>query len=136
MKKHWPSRFLVRLFSRRSAGQLTSVASHVGPNMDSGRQFAKLQAEPEDSPEALQGVGKAAESGNAEAQNSFGLMFASGDGVLKSGAEARKWFRRAAEQGDPGAQFNLGNLCHPASLGHLAVGVGEAKIEAYMWFHL
>jgi uncharacterized protein len=136
MKKHWPSRFLVRLFWRRSAGQLTSGTPPVEPKLDNSLRFAHGQAQPEDSPEVVQGVGKAAESGNAEAQNSFGLMFASGDGVLKSGVEARKWFRRAAEQGDPGAQFNLGNLCHPASLGHLAVSVGEAKIEAYMWFHL
>jgi uncharacterized protein len=136
MSKHSPSRFLVRLLSRRSVGQLPSEASQVGADLEESLLLAKRQAQPEDSPDAVQGVGKAAESGNVEAQNSFGLMFASGNGVLKSGVEARKWFRRAAEQGDPGAQFNLGNLCHPASLGHLAVNVGEAKIEAYMWFHL
>ena len=63
-------------------------------------------------------------------------MLASGLGVLKSDAEARKWLRRAAEQGDAAAQFNLGNLCHPAGLAYLTGNIGEARIESYVWFSL
>ena len=33
-----------------------------------------------------------------------------GDGVEKNYAEALKWWRKAAEQGDAEAQFNLGGM--------------------------
>ena len=35
-------------------------------------------------------------------------MYAHGDRVVKDSAEAVRWFRMAAEQGDAHAQFNLG----------------------------
>lgn len=41
-----------------------------------------------------------------------------------------KWFRKAAEQNEALAQFNLG-LCHVNGIG---VKVGFS--EAYAWFHL
>jgi TPR repeat protein len=54
----------------------------------------------------------------------------------RSDEEASRWFRRAAQQGLAEAQFHLGNLLYAASLRHLAIGIGEDRIEAYMWFHL
>jgi TPR repeat protein len=90
----------------------------------------------EDFPEAIDRARKGAEEGDATAQNSFGLRFASGEGVPRSEAEASKWFRRAAQQGLADAQFNLGNLFYSASLSRPPVGTGEARIEAYMWYHL
>jgi hypothetical protein len=47
--------------------------------------------------------------------------------VTKDAAEAVKWFRKAAEQGDAKAQYNLGLCC--------GSGEGTAKdpVEAYMW---
>src|SRR5512139_2231427 len=41
-----------------------------------------------------------AESGDAGAQFRIGTMYAEGLGVTRDDAEAAKWFRRAAEQGD------------------------------------
>ena len=35
-------------------------------------------------------------------------MYAKGRGVLKDYKQAAAWYRKAAEQGDSGAQFNLG----------------------------
>ena len=35
-------------------------------------------------------------------------MYATGEGVPQDDAEAVRWFRLAAEQGDARAQFNLG----------------------------
>jgi TPR repeat protein len=49
-----------------------------------------------------------AQSGDAGAQTSLGLMYAQGYGVSKNLAEARRWWSFAAAQNDPGAQFNLG----------------------------
>ena len=42
------------------------------------------------------------------AQISLGIMYANGQGVPQDYAEAVKWFRLAADQGDATAQFNLG----------------------------
>jgi len=38
----------------------------------------------------------------------FGMMYYAGQGVPQDSAEAVKWYRKAAEQGLPSAQFNLG----------------------------
>jgi hypothetical protein len=35
-------------------------------------------------------------------------MFAQGRGVPQSDVEAARWYRKAADQGDAGAQYNLG----------------------------
>lgn len=51
---------------------------------------------------------KLAQSGDARAQTSLGLMYARGYGVSKNLAEAHRWWNFAAAQNDPGAQFNLG----------------------------
>lgn len=37
-----------------------------------------------------------------------GVMYDSSEGVPQDHAEAARWYRKAAEQGDPDAQFNLG----------------------------
>ena len=39
-----------------------------------------------------------------------GFCFLSGHGVPQELGEAARWFREAAEQGDPAAMFNLGIL--------------------------
>jgi TPR repeat protein len=51
---------------------------------------------------------RAAESGNANAQNNLARMYEDGRGVPKDYSEAVKWFHRAADQGVAAAQFNLG----------------------------
>ena len=62
---------------------------------------------------------KNAEAGDAEAQNSLGSMYFSGEAISRDAqgkakdrdpAVAAGWFFRAAEQGHAGAQFNLGLL--------------------------
>ena len=49
-------------------------------------------------------------------------MYAKGEGVPENDAEAVKWFRKAAEQGDADAQYNLGVM--------YANGEGVLKDEA------
>jgi TPR repeat protein len=48
-----------------------------------------------------------AKQGNADAQNSVGLMYEAGHGVPQDYVEAVRWFRKAAEQGNAKAQFSL-----------------------------
>jgi TPR repeat protein len=47
---------------------------------------------------------------------------------MKDEAEAVGWYRKAAEQGDAGAQYNLG-LCH-----EIGRGVAQDEAEAVSWY--
>ncbi len=49
---------------------------------------------------AMRGFRVHAEQGNAEAQLNLGVMYANSLGVPEDDAEAARWFRKAAEQGD------------------------------------
>ena len=57
-------------------------------------------------------------------------MYAKGEGVLKDDAEAVRWFRLAAEQGDASAQFNLGVMYAKGE------GVLKDDAEAVRWYRL
>jgi len=59
--------------------------------------------ESEDYTTAVDYFTKAAEQGNAEAQFMLGYCYKAGIGVEANGAEAEKWFHKAAEQGDQSA---------------------------------
>jgi len=71
-----------------------------------------------------------AEQGDAEAQNSLGVMYDHGLGVPEDDAEAVTWYRRAAEQGLAVAQFNLGWMYAEGE------GVPRDYVEAMTWFRL
>jgi hypothetical protein len=107
-----------------------------------------------------------AEQGDVDAQFHLGVMFESGQGVLRSDAEAIKWYRKAAEQDDAVAQFNLGvmytkdqgvppnhaeaALCYRLAADHGLAGaqfnlgmmyvegqgVSQDYVQAHMWLHL
>lgn len=51
-----------------------------------------------------------AEKGDAAAQNSLGLRYATGDGVKQDEQEAVRWLTKAAEQGNVSAQSKLGAI--------------------------
>ena len=70
---------------------------------------------------------KAAEQGNAKAQNNLGVMYANGKGVKQDYAEAVKWYRKAAEQGYAEAQFNFGCMYV------FGWGVKQDYAEAVKW---
>ena len=57
-------------------------------------------------------------------------MYANGRGVLKDEAEAVRWYRLAAEQGDASAQLNLGVMYDNGR------GVLKDEAEAVRWFRL
>jgi len=72
-----------------------------------------------------------ADGGDARAQSIVGLVHYRGRGVVPQDLdEAARWFRKAADQGDATAQYNLALL--------LAKGeVGAADyVSAYFWFNL
>lgn len=55
---------------------------------------------------------KAAEQGQAAAQNKVGWAYHAGDGVAQDDAKAAWWFRLSAEQGDADGLCNLGVAYH------------------------
>jgi TPR repeat protein len=59
-----------------------------------------------------------------------GLIYHRGEAITRDDIEAVKWFRRAADQGDAGAQFYLGLMY---SDGH---GTPQDYAEAATWFRL
>jgi TPR repeat protein len=71
---------------------------------------------------------KAAEQGDAVAQYSLGVLYSTGEGVIKNDKKAITWYRKAAEQGHAHAQFNLG-------IGYAtAVGVLQDDKKAITWY--
>jgi tetratricopeptide (TPR) repeat protein len=80
--------------------------------------------------EAVKWYRKAAEQGNAVAQNNMGWCYANGIGVDQDYAEAAKWYRKAAEQGEAAAQSNLG-WCYENGK-----GVAQDYAEAVKWYRL
>ena len=93
-----------------------------------GIYFDEECVNPPDFAEAFAWYKKAAEQGDAEAQNCLGLCFEEGSGIEKNQAEAVKWYRAAADQGYAPAQYNLG-VCY--SNGD---GVPEDDKETVKWY--
>lgn len=80
---------------------------------------------------------KAAEQGHAYWQYELGQAYCKGrefprryegQGFPQNYAEAAKWFRRAAEQGDVGAQYDLGDAYYQGK------GVAQDYGDAVKWY--
>ncbi len=73
----------------------------------------------------------AARSGNADAEELIGVMYAMGLDVERDDQRAFEWYLRASLKGHPGAQSGIG--------WYYEVGRGVAEIDlvrAYMWYTL
>lgn len=81
--------------------------------------------------EARQELWPAARSGNAEAEELIGVMYAMGLGVAKDPVRAFEWYLRAAMKGHPGAQSGVG-WYYELGLGLPAPDL----VRAYMWYAL
>ena len=64
------------------------------------------------------------------AQSALGIMYANGKGVAENDAEAVKWYRLAAGQGNARAQTLLGDKYANGE------GAPARKIDAYFWWNL
>jgi uncharacterized protein len=73
---------------------------------------------------------KAAEHGDAFAQDRLGFQYANGLGVTQDYAAAASWYRKAADQGQADAQVSLGFQYVNG------LGVRQDHVTAYMWFSL
>ena len=80
--------------------------------------------------EAISWFRRAADQGNAAAQNELGVIYDLGRGVPRNDAEAVRWYQLAANQNLAAAQVNLGAKY---DAGH---GVRQSYREAVKWFRL
>ena len=81
--------------------------------------------------QAMEELIPAARSGNAEAEELIGVMYAMGLGVERDEIRAFDWYLRSAMKGHPGAQSGGG--------GYYEVGIGMPApdlVRAYAWYVL
>lgn len=71
---------------------------------------------------------KAAEQGDADAQDALGDLYEKGQGVAQDYAQAVLWHRKAAEQGDADAQESLGDSYLNGQ------GVSRDYTQAALWY--
>lgn len=79
---------------------------------------------------AYQALWPAARSGNADAEELIGVMYALGLGVEKDPVRAFEWYLRSSLKGHPGAQSGLGWYYE------VGIGTGIDLTRAYMWYAL
>jgi TPR repeat protein len=78
--------------------------------------------------QAIEWYRRAAERGDANAQNNIGFLYDKGLGVGQEYTQAALWYRKAAEQGNADAQNNIGLLYTKG------LGVPQDYTEAMQWF--
>ena len=75
-----------------------------------GVLYADGDGVPKDPGQAAQWYLKAAEQGNAVAQNNLGVLYADGDGVPRDAVRAYAWYNLASAQGSAQAAQNRAML--------------------------
>ena len=93
-----------------------------------GLRYYKGLGVPQDLKKAVECFQKAAELGDAKAQNQLGIMYAKGEGVPQDMKKAAEWFQKAAEQGHAKALFNLAVSYDNGD------GVPQDKQKAVEWY--
>ena len=78
--------------------------------MDENLKAAMDAIDRQDYEEALRQLRPLAESGNAKAQSSLGVLYQLGMGINRDLQEAIKWFKLAVDQGEGIAAHNLGTI--------------------------
>ena len=83
--------------------------------------FTGMQATFADDPPASRALSRQAEQGDAGAQFQMGVMYRDGRGLPEDLAQAKVWFRKAADQGNAEAEDQLGYLTPLDNMAEAAV---------------
>ena len=83
--------------------------------------------------EALSALRVAAEAGDVDAQFGIAVLHDDDEGVVADVAEAIRWYRRAAEQGHPRAQWRLGHAYRDLEAMMTERGVAVDHSTIYRW---
>ncbi len=103
-------------------GDVTTAMARLRKASDAGHApaqvlLADILDQAEMNEEAVGYYRKAAEQGNPDGEYGLGNMYASGEGVKRDFAEARKWILRAAEKSHPRATTTLAQAYIGGGLG-------------------
>ncbi|PYP92172.1 MAG: hypothetical protein DMG65_05070 [Candidatus Angelobacter sp. Gp1-AA117] len=98
--------------------------------MQLSQAYEKGNGVKQDYQSAFEWCRKAAEQGNAEAQNALGVMYSLGRGVAQSKEEAFLWYKKAAKQNIAKADYNVAISYYNGD------GVGSDLATAYAWMML
>ena len=120
-----------RTMPRRSSGTASPPSRAMpAPSSTSASCTITARACRRTTPRRSSGTGSPPSRATPIAQFSLGVMYDNGEGVPQDNAEAVKWYRLAAEQGDADAQFNLGRMYDNGE------GVPQDYAEAVKWYRL
>ena len=103
---------------RKAAEQGLASAQHNLVCMPTAKALPRMMPKP--------CAGKGRRTGT-RTQANLGFMYATGEGIADD-AEAVRWWRRAAEQGDARAQYSLGAMYANGK------GIAEDDAEAVRWW--
>ena len=123
--------FQPRLISGCIAILLSLMAIVIGSPANAELEEARDLMEDGKFIEARAALWPAALSGNAEAEELIGVMYAMGLGVEQDYQRAFEWYLRSAMKGHPGAQSGVG--------WYYEVGLGMPSVDltrAYLWYVL
>jgi Sel1 repeat len=101
---------------------------HGAPEGTGGQAPWVSPAEQAPSSDEMDKRRKAADQGDADAQNNIGWRYYQGNGVAQDYAQAMSWWRKAADQGDADAQNNIGWLYDHSE------GVAQDYAQAMSWY--
>ncbi len=111
---------------------LTVIAGSAGPAWaNSELERARDLMDANDFAAALEALHPLARSGNADAEELIGVMYAQGLGVERDDRRAFEWYLRSSLKGHPGAQSGIG--------WYYEIGRGMPApdlVRAYMWYTL
>jgi uncharacterized protein len=118
----------------RSVRTMLGVATLLGlagPVVAGQLEDAEAAYRHQDYATALRLIRPLAEGGDARSQAVLGTMYFWGQGGLpQDPVLSSMWYRKAADQGDPYGQMNLGSAYE------MGWGVPKDEALAYMWFNL
>ncbi|MDP2268039.1 MAG: tetratricopeptide repeat protein, partial [Deltaproteobacteria bacterium] len=106
-----------------------SLALKMTPKQITEAQKLAREFKPQDAyAKSLRELKALAEKGDAASQFKVGLIYYSGQGVIRDYPEALNWFKKAALQGDPLAQHNVGYMNEKGE------GTSQDYVEASKWY--
>ncbi len=109
IESHWKNGKKVSGKSWTWGGELTGdLGNSVGVLTEDFESQTDEVPKPKGSADLFDETRNAAEGGNAVAQYNLGVMYYNGTGVERNVEESTRWYRKAAEQGDPYAQCAFG----------------------------
>jgi TPR repeat protein len=122
-------------------GDMNAAIAEFNPSAEAGDPRAQYligviylneMAEPPDPEAAVRWLSRSAKQDYLPAQNELARLYRIGFGVEQDYTQMVYWYRRAAEQGDVGAQLFLADA--------YAYGGGDGfepdLVEAYMWYEI